>query len=157
MDLPYDTLHLIVSYGWPGAMALIPKSKRRKTWARYCHYGRTTHTLVTHSIGPVSSTHIRLYTNGTGHDVYDTTKVFLVGRNKKYTELYDPASIRQRRIVQRLWYCVHDMCVWDARPAARPLFRARMNFGAIDSARTGPGRFWSDTWLPTEYPVLFRC
>ena len=125
-------------------MLLIPAPHRCAVWARYCCYGRTTHVLVIVKKGRKTETRIRLSTNGRSRDVFDDTMVFSIGR--KHTELYNEDSARQRRIVNRLWYCVHAMGVWTA-PKPLP---TRMG----NASRTGPGSYWKDVWLPHSYPAF---
>ena len=148
MNLPLDVLDHVVSFGWPDAMLLIPAPNRVAVWARYCHYGRTTHVLVTMKYAKVTSVYIRLFTNGRIRNVFDETQVFSQPGGRKYTEVYNVDSARQRHIVDRLWYCVHDMCVWNAQNS-KPR-RSRMG----NATRTAPDSYWKDVRLPHAYPAF---
>ena len=148
MDAPLDVLDHIVSFGWPDAMLLIPAPNRVAVWARYHHYGRTTHVQLTVKHGRSLVTYVRLLTNGRSQDVFDGTLVFSEPGRRKYTEMYNADSIRQRLIVDRLWYCVNDMCVWNAQNS-KPR-RSRMG----NARRAGPGTYWKDVRLPQVYPAF---
>ena len=96
----------------------------------------------------VSSVYIRLFTNGQIRNEFDETQVFSEPAGRKYTEMYNADSARQRRIVDRLWYCVRDQCVWNAQNN-KPR-RSRMG----NASRTGPGTYWKDVRLPHAYPAF---
>ena len=151
MEIPLDVLDIVVSFGWPDAMVLVPAPNRWAEWAKYCHYGRTTHVLLTVRHGRALATYIRIITNGRSKDVFDSTLVFSEPSGRKYTELYTADSAHQRAIVDRLWYCTRDMCAWNALNT-KPR-RSRMG----NVRRTGPGTYWKDVWLPRNYPDFCVC